>query len=90
MSVTSSLLEMNRISRDLKEIISRTKWKSISTCFMRVWKMRFDERFIAPILSHHNIGDTRIGIPSSDGRDYQESSAALVLDSATVACFLQL
>jgi len=61
--------------------------------------MGFDERYVTPILSHHNIGGTQIGIPSSDSRDYQESSAAvfdnalylvLVLDHATVACFLQL
>jgi hypothetical protein len=99
MSVTWSLLEMNRISRDLEEIISRIKWKSISTCFMRAWIMGFDERYVAPIFSHHNIGGTLIGIPSSDGRDYQESYvavfdnalySALVLNRATVACFLQL
>jgi hypothetical protein len=43
--------------------------------------MGFDERYVAPILSHHNIGGTRIGIPSLDSRDYQESSVA-VFDNA--------
>jgi len=62
--------------------------------------MGFDERYIAPMLSHHNIWGILIGMTSSDSRDFNQDSSATVLnnalysasvlDRATMACFLQL
>lgn len=100
MSASWYLLEMNWIRRIFLATISRTKWKSISTCLVRAWKTGLELKYVAPILSHHSVGDWVCYSSSSEQRDrIQESSAALlarglysasVLDLTTVCCFLQL
>jgi hypothetical protein len=100
MSTSWSLLDGNLINRDLLATMSRTKWKTISTCFVRAWKTGFEEKYVAPILSHHNVRGWVNCIPISEQSDrIHDSSAAalaralysaLVLDLATVCCFLQV
>ena len=80
--------------------MSRTKWKSISTCLVQAWKTGLEDKYVAPMLSHHIIGGDWSETPSSDKRvvNHLISAATLasalysasVLDLATVACFLQL
>jgi hypothetical protein len=91
---------MNCIRSVFLETMSRTKWKSISTCLVRAWKTGFEDKYVAPMLSHHSVGGRENRRPISEHRDIiQESSAAVfaralysasVLEWATVCCFLQL
>jgi hypothetical protein len=57
-----SVLDMNLIERSFLATMSRTKWKSISTCLVLTWKTKFEDRYVAPILSHHNVGADKIGV----------------------------
>ena len=99
-SASWSWVETKRTSRVLAATMSRTKWKSISMCLVLAWKIGFEERYVAPMLSHQRIGEVDLERPSSRRRDWSHltSAAALesalystsVLDRATVAYFLQL
>lgn len=96
-SATWSLEDINWTWSSLRATLSRTKWKSISTCFVRAWNTGLADKYVAPRLSHHKIRGCEKVIPSSNNRDCsQESSAeasarALYSDymeeSATVCCF---
>jgi hypothetical protein len=99
-SATWSLVEMYRTSNLLCSTLSRTKWKSTSTCFVRAWKTGLDDKYFAPILSHHNQGALGHGILNSSIRIWIHITSAVafaialysasVLDLETVACFLAL
>lgn len=100
MSATLLRLEINRMSRVLLATMSWTKWKSISTCFVRAWNTGFDDKNMAPILSHQRIGGCGRVIPISKRREHNQDISvvvfagalysAFVLDLAIEACFLQL
>ena len=69
MSATLSALETNPI---------RTKWKSISMCFVLAWKTGFAAKYVAPILSQYRMGVGSIWMPSS----FSSDSIHMILDVA--------
>ena len=68
-------------------------------CFIRAQNTRFAQRYVAPMLSHHNVGDGKT-IQSSQRSELIQSNSevalaialysASVLDRAIVGCFLEL
>jgi hypothetical protein len=48
MSASWSLEEMNRTSSPTNATFSRTKWKSISICFVRAWNTGLAVKYVAP------------------------------------------
>jgi hypothetical protein len=72
------------MSRVLDATISRTKWKSISSCLVRAWKTGLEDKYVAPILSHQRIGGLGAEMPSSWRRD-----RSLVISATALArCFV--
>jgi hypothetical protein len=91
---------MNLTSRSPEATRSRTKWKSISMCFVLAWKTGFAVRYVAPRLSHHKMAVCCRGTRSSFKTDSIHIASATpfpkalysasVLDLETVGCFLAL
>ena len=91
---------MNLTSRAPEATRSRTKWKSISMCFVRAWKTGLAVRYVAPKLSHHKTGTRCCATPSSLSSDSTQMGSvaplaralysASVLDLEIVGCFFEL
>jgi hypothetical protein len=100
MSDTWSYEDMNRMSNSFLATLSLTKWKSTSTSFILPWNTRLALRYVAPKLSHHNMGILLSHTSSSHNRDCihmifatafaKALYSASVLDLETVGCFLTL
>ena len=55
-SASWSRVDRNLTSNFFLKTRSLTKWKSISMCFVRAWNTRFEDKYVAPILSHQRVG----------------------------------
>ena len=99
MSASWSLLEINLMNKSFFATKSRTKWKSISTCFVLAWKTGFEDKYVAPILSHQRVGAWENLRPISEHKDCSQDNSAIVfaralysasvLEQATVCCVQQ-
>jgi hypothetical protein len=93
------LLDINRMSSNFLATLS-SEIKVNFNMFLRAWNIGFAKRYVASILSHHNLAGEGLEIFNSFIRDCTQiiSTVALVrdlystsvLDLDTVACFLTL